>query len=105
CRFQRESRRLPNGQNPKRIRRRSHKGRSKSHLSEKDSLWRCISETPLPTRDQTYLFFAVDSFDCIGKNFSDWQACHRLEGTYGAVAEQGRRQRIAAKSIVDSLAF
>lgn len=70
-----------------------------------DSLRRCISETPLPTQDQTYLFFAVDSFDCIGKNFSAWQACDRLEGTYGAVAEQGQRQRIAAKSIVDSLAF
>ena len=28
-----------------------------------------------------------------------------MEGTYGAVAEQGQRQRIAAKSIVDSLAF
>ncbi len=59
----------------------------------------------MPTQDQTYLFFAVDSFDCIGKNFSAWQACDRLEGTYGAVEEQGQRLRIAAKSIVDSLAF
>ena len=56
-------------------------------------------------RTQSYLFFRVDSFDCIGKNFSAWQACDRLEGTYGAVEEQGQRLRIAAKSIVDSLAF
>jgi hypothetical protein len=69
-------------------------------------LWRCISETPLAnSRPETYLFFTVDSFDCIGKNFSAWQACDRLKGTYGVVEEQGRRLRIAAKSIVDSLAF
>jgi hypothetical protein len=60
---------------------------------------------PLELRTQTYLFFTVDSFDCIGKNFSAWQACDRLEGTYGAVAEQGQRLRIAAKSIVDSMVF
>src|SRR5207245_10778596 len=35
---------------------------------------------PFQLRTQTYLFFAVDSLDRIGKNFSAWRACDRLEG-------------------------